>query len=86
MDLEGPPTNFTYVNESKPAPDDPVIGCECENCLDVSNMFLSTQSLITTKRSTCNSRFHSWWNLTKQSDDTSKGAFLHNEIQPVISA
>ena len=48
MDLEGPPTNFMYVNESKPAPgieipDDPVIGCECENCLDVSNFSIYTE-------------------------------------------
>ena len=41
VDLEGPPQGFTYINESRTSegiaiPDDPVIGCECENCLDVS--------------------------------------------------
>ena len=61
MDLEGPPTNFTYVNESKPAPgieipDDPVIGCECENCLDVSNFSIYTEFNYN-KKSTCNSLF-----------------------------
>ena len=41
VDLEGPPSKFTYINKSIATegleiPDDPMIGCECENCLDVS--------------------------------------------------
>ena len=35
VDLEGPPSNMTYINEVKPAPgitipDDPPMGCECK--------------------------------------------------------
>ena len=38
-DLEGPPENFEYINDYKAGegitiPDDPMIGCECEDCLD----------------------------------------------------
>ncbi len=41
VDLEGPPENFKYINDYMPGegltiPQDPIIGCECENCLDVS--------------------------------------------------
>ena len=41
VDLEGPPSKFVYINKSRPTegleiPDDPMTGCECENCLDVS--------------------------------------------------
>ncbi|XP_060071011.1 histone-lysine N-methyltransferase SUV39H1-like [Ylistrum balloti] len=39
VDLEGPPENFEYINDYKPGkgidiPDDPIIGCECEDCLE----------------------------------------------------
>ena len=35
VDLEGPPSNMTYINEVKPAPgitipNDPPMGCECK--------------------------------------------------------
>ncbi|KAK3102045.1 hypothetical protein FSP39_008354 [Pinctada imbricata] len=38
-DLEGPPENFEYINDYKAGegitiPDDPMIGCECEDCLE----------------------------------------------------
>ena len=37
VDLEGPPTTFTYINGYMPMeginiPDDPIVGCECEDC------------------------------------------------------
>lgn len=37
VDLEGPPENFTYVNDYKAGegieiPDDPLVGCECTDC------------------------------------------------------
>ena len=37
VDLEGPPENFEYINDYKPGPgieipNDPIIGCECEDC------------------------------------------------------
>ncbi|KAK3607193.1 hypothetical protein CHS0354_008878 [Potamilus streckersoni] len=37
VDLEGPPENFVYLNDYKPGegieiPDDPLVGCECEDC------------------------------------------------------
>ena len=37
VDLEGPPENFEYINDYKSGPgieipNDPPIGCECENC------------------------------------------------------
>ncbi|XP_033746371.1 histone-lysine N-methyltransferase SUV39H2-like [Pecten maximus] len=39
VDLEGPPENFEYINDYKPGegidiPDDPIIGCECEDCVE----------------------------------------------------
>lgn len=39
VDLEGPPENFEYINDYKPGqginiPDDPIIGCECEDCIE----------------------------------------------------
>ncbi|PVD24367.1 hypothetical protein C0Q70_14848 [Pomacea canaliculata] len=38
-DLEGPPDNFVYINDYRAGegieiPQDPIIGCECKNCLD----------------------------------------------------
>ena len=37
VDLTGPPENFIYINERKPTenvfiPDEPLIGCDCEDC------------------------------------------------------
>ena len=39
MDLEGPPANFIYINdyiagEGVIIPQDPIVGCECENCFE----------------------------------------------------
>ncbi|WAR26612.1 SUV92-like protein [Mya arenaria] len=39
VDLEGPPESFEYINDYKAGPgivipDDPMIGCECEDCLN----------------------------------------------------
>ena len=39
VDLEGPPENFTYINDYKPMAgliinDDPVFGCECNDCYE----------------------------------------------------
>ncbi|XP_077977365.1 histone-lysine N-methyltransferase SUV39H2-like [Glandiceps talaboti] len=39
VDMEGPPSNFTYINEYMPGPgivipNDPLIGCECTNCFE----------------------------------------------------
>ena len=39
VDLEGPPDNFTYISDYKVGqgitiPDDPLVGCECDDCLD----------------------------------------------------
>lgn len=39
VDLEGPPDNFEYINDYKEGngveiPQDPLIGCECEDCYD----------------------------------------------------
>ena len=39
VDLEGPPTTFSYINDYKPMPgidipNDPIVGCECEDCFD----------------------------------------------------
>ncbi|XP_076448247.1 histone-lysine N-methyltransferase SUV39H2-like [Babylonia areolata] len=39
VDLEGPPENFEYINDYRAGegieiPQDPLIGCECENCFD----------------------------------------------------
>uniref|UniRef100_T1J0S7 Histone-lysine N-methyltransferase n=1 Tax=Strigamia maritima TaxID=126957 RepID=T1J0S7_STRMM len=39
VDFEGPPFEFTYVNDYKPSegiiiPNDPPIGCDCTNCFD----------------------------------------------------
>lgn len=39
IDLEGPPENFVYINDYKPMegiviPNDPLVGCECDNCLE----------------------------------------------------
>jgi len=38
VDLEGPPASFTYINDYMPMPgieipDDPIIGCDCSNCI-----------------------------------------------------
>ena len=43
VDLEGPPENFEYINDYKPGPDieipnDPIIGCECEDCSTSKSM------------------------------------------------
>lgn len=37
VDLEGPPENFVYINDYRSGegitiPDDPIVGCECEDC------------------------------------------------------
>ncbi|XP_048741043.2 histone-lysine N-methyltransferase SUV39H2-like isoform X2 [Ostrea edulis] len=37
VDLEGPPENFMYINDYRSGegitiPDDPIVGCECEDC------------------------------------------------------
>lgn len=42
VDLAGPPENFTYIHQSIPGqgvviPDDPPIGCKCDNCNCRSN-------------------------------------------------
>nr|KAG5695024.1 hypothetical protein BaRGS_015848 [Batillaria attramentaria] len=42
VDLEGPPENFEYINDYKAGegieiPQDPIIGCECESCIDSRN-------------------------------------------------
>lgn len=38
VDLEGPPKNFTYINNYKVGPgivlDEMAVGCECKNCLE----------------------------------------------------
>ncbi|XP_061908409.1 histone-lysine N-methyltransferase SUV39H1-A [Entelurus aequoreus] len=38
VDLEGPPKNFTYINQYKAGPgivfDEMAVGCECKNCLE----------------------------------------------------
>ncbi|XP_034027420.1 histone-lysine N-methyltransferase SUV39H1-like [Thalassophryne amazonica] len=38
VDLEGPPKNFTYINNYKVGPgivlDEMAVGCDCKNCLD----------------------------------------------------
>lgn len=39
VDLEGPPTDFIYINERKEGPGvvipkDPLIGCDCEDCYE----------------------------------------------------
>lgn len=39
VDLEGPPENFVYINDYKPMegiviPNDPLIGCECDSCIE----------------------------------------------------
>lgn len=39
IDLEGPPENFEYINDYKPMegiiiPNDPLVGCECEDCYE----------------------------------------------------
>ncbi|KAJ0064459.1 hypothetical protein NL108_006820, partial [Boleophthalmus pectinirostris] len=38
VDLEGPPRNFTYINNYKPGPgivlDEMAVGCECTNCIE----------------------------------------------------
>ncbi|XP_022099527.1 histone-lysine N-methyltransferase SUV39H2-like [Acanthaster planci] len=42
VDLEGPPKDFTYINDYKPGPGiviptDPLVGCDCEDCSSESN-------------------------------------------------
>lgn len=50
VDLEGPPTNFTYINDYKPGegiiiPDDPLVGCECEpDCISNKHQCCGHQS------------------------------------------
>lgn len=39
VDLEGPPENFVYINDYRAGegieiPQDPIIGCECEDCFE----------------------------------------------------
>ena len=43
VDLEGPPTTFTYINDYKPMdgiiiPTDPIVGCECTDCYEDRKM------------------------------------------------
>lgn len=49
MDLEGPPKNFTYINDYKAGegiviPDDPLVGCECADCYESKNSCCAHQS------------------------------------------
>ena len=48
-DLEGPPENFEYINDYKPGtgidiPDDPIVGCECEDCFENKKACCPTES------------------------------------------
>ncbi|XP_071133777.1 histone-lysine N-methyltransferase SUV39H2-like [Mytilus edulis] len=48
IDLEGPPENFVYINDYKPMegiiiPNDPLVGCECDSCLDNKKKCCVTQ-------------------------------------------
>ncbi|XP_022238933.1 histone-lysine N-methyltransferase SUV39H1-like isoform X2 [Limulus polyphemus] len=49
VDIEGPPENFTYITDYKPSegiviPEDPLVGCECDSCLESQKNCCSTQS------------------------------------------
>ena len=49
VDLEGPPSKFIYINKRKPTEnveiiEDPLIGCECENCYDCRKTCCPTSS------------------------------------------
>lgn len=49
VDLEGPPQNFTYINDYKAGegiiiPDDPLVGCDCTDCYENRNSCCAHQS------------------------------------------